>query len=78
MIAGLRPAEQLVAAERDQRRAVIQRLAGGRLAVQPRRRRPGSHGQFASISPLPMSAITGTPSVASSATVVDSTKPSTR
>ena len=41
MIAGLRPAEQLVAAERHQRSAVVQRLASGRLAVQPGRRRPG-------------------------------------
>ena len=39
---------------------------------------PASHGQFASIRPLPMSATTGTPSVARSATVVASTNPSTR
>jgi hypothetical protein len=39
---------------------------------------PGSHGQVASSRPLPMSATTGTPSVASSATDVSSTKPSTR
>jgi hypothetical protein len=37
----LRPAEQLVAAERDDRRAVGDGLTRRRLAGQPRRRRPG-------------------------------------
>ena len=36
--AGLGPAQELVAGERHQRRTGLERLAGGRLGVQPRRR----------------------------------------
>ena len=69
--AGLRAAEQLVAAERHECRR--RRRASGRAAGSPASHAggaPAATGTFASSKPLPMSATTGTSSVASSATDV--------
>jgi hypothetical protein len=76
--AGLRAAEQLVGAERDERRAGGEVCTAAGSPASHAGGGPCSHGQPASIRPLPMSATTGTPSVASSATGVSSTKPSMR